>query len=62
MSPPKNKAFLISQLKDKYPEEELVKLTVLQLTKMKKQISATTKEPVGDDEDEPSLVQRLGCS
>lgn len=61
MSPPKNKAFLISQLKEKYPEEELVKLTVLQLTKLKKQMSAA-EEPVMDEEESRSLVQLLGCS
>jgi hypothetical protein len=59
---PKNKAFLISQISKKFPgkwgEEELVKMTILELTKI-------SKEPVVeyvDEEPELSMVERFGCS
>ena len=59
---PKNKAFLISQISKKFPgkwaEEELVKMTILELTKI-------SKEPVVEyveEEPELSMVERFGCS
>ena len=62
MGPPKNKAFLISQLKEKHPEldeAELASITVLELTKMLK--TKPVEPKVEDTEEVPSLAQRLGC-
>jgi hypothetical protein len=66
MTVPKNKAFLISQILAKDPDqstEELSKLKVIELTKLLKEKSVVVEkivEPTGDEE--LSFVQRLGCA
>lgn len=67
MTVPKNKAFLISQILAKDPDqlaEELSKLKVIELTKLLKEKSVVVEKIVEPtEEDEPlSFVQRLGCA
>jgi hypothetical protein len=64
MTVPKNKAFLISQILAKDPDqsaEELSKLKVIELTKLLKEKSVVVEKIVEEDE-ELSFVQRLGCA
>jgi hypothetical protein len=61
--PPKNKAFLISKLRELDPsldEDELSKHKVVELMRMVKEKSVVP-ERIEEDE-ELSLVQRLGCA
>ena len=63
MTVPKNKAFLITQIKEKqhdYSDEDLSKMTVLELTKMLKVLPIKKGDEEGDES--RSLVQLLGCS
>ena len=66
MTVPKNKAFLISQILAKDPDqstEELSKLKVIELTKLLKEKSVVVEKIVEDGDDEQlSFVQRLGCA
>jgi hypothetical protein len=62
---PKNKAFLISQVSKKFPgkyaEEEMIKMTVLELTKISKEpVVEYVKEEEPDEE--LSMVERFGGS
>jgi hypothetical protein len=63
MAVPKNKAFLISQVSKKFPgkwsEEELIKMTVLELTKISKE---PVVEYVEEEPEELSYVERFGGS
>ena len=67
MTVPKNKAFLISQILAKDPDqlaEELSKLKVIELTRLLREKSVVVEkieEPTGGDE-LVSFVQRLGCA
>lgn len=63
MTVPKNKAFLISQILAKDPEqteEELSKLKVIELTRLLREKSVVV-EKIEEDE-LLSFVQRLGCA
>ena len=67
MTVPKNKAFLISQILAKDPEqteEELSKLKVIEFTRLLREKSVVVEkieEPTEEDE-LLSFVQRLGCA
>jgi hypothetical protein len=67
MTVPKNKAFLISQILAKDPDqlaEELSKLKVIELTRLLREKSVVVEkieEPTEEDE-LVSFVQRLGCA
>jgi hypothetical protein len=61
MTVSKNKAYLIMQFRDKqheHSDEDLSKMTVLELTKMLKVLPIKKEE----EEESRSLVQLLGCS
>ena len=65
MSVPKNKAFLISQIREKDPgltEEDLSKLKVIELTRLLREKSVTVERIEEPEEEELSFVQRLGCA
>ena len=65
MTVPKNKAFLISQIREKDPglsEEELAKLKVIELTRLLREKSVTVERIEEPEEEELSFVQRLGCA
>lgn len=60
MGPPKNKAFIITKIKEKRPDldvDKLSKMTILQLTKLQKE----PIEPKECESESLSFVQLLGC-
>ena len=62
---PKNKAFLISKLREldeTLDEDELSKRKVVELMRMLKEKSMVPERIEEDDDQELSFVQRLGCA
>ena len=62
---PKNKAFLISKLREldeTLDEDELSKRKVVELMRMLKEKSMVPERIEEDDDEELSFVQRLGCA
>ena len=62
---PKNKAFLISKLREldeTLDEDELSKRKVVELMRMLKEKSMVPERIEEEDDQELSFVQRLGCA